>query len=376
MEKKVLAAVLAIIMSVSCASCGKTESDSSAAGESSAVSSDTAESSEESTEEVPETTAEETQVIGEPTSEEAVESPVPTNPYGETADITKYIKNTEIDPPLWKVTDPKSGNSMYLLGTIHVLPNNVSEYPADLMDIYNSVDSIAVEYDVTALQNDINAQMDYVNGMVYSDGSTVKDHISEESYNKAKDYFTSIGVYVDMLDQYTAGYWINQLTSIMMLRLENMEMAGTDTYFIGKAQEDGKEVISIEELSMQTGALNAFSDEYADYLIGEAVDDMDDIEGFAEDYAELYELWAAGSGDILLDMDMDIDELPEDLKDDHEEYLKTMVDDRNKYMADKASEYIKEGKNCLFMVGAGHYSGDNGVDNLLEGMGFTVEKIV
>ena len=376
MEKKVLAAVLAIIMSVSCASCGKTESDSSAAGESSAVSSDTAESSEESTEEVPETTAEETQVIGEPTSEETVESPVPTNPYGETVDITKYIKNTEIDPPLWKVTDPESGNSMYLLGTIHVLPNNVSEYPADLMDIYNSVDSIAVEYDVTALQNDINAQMDYVNGMVYSDGSTVKDHISEESYNKAKDYFTSIGVYVDMLDQYTAGYWINQLTSIMMLRLENMEMTGTDTYFIGKAQEDGKEVISIEELSMQTGALNAFSDEYADYLIGEAVDDMDDIEGFAEDYAELYELWAEGSGDILLDMDMDIDELPEDLKDDHEEYLKTMVDDRNKYMADKASEYIKEGKNCLFMVGAGHYSGDNGVDNLLEGMGFTVEKIV
>lgn len=376
MEKKVLAAVLAIIMSVSCASCGKTESDSSAAGESSAVSSDTAESSEESTEKVPETTAEETQVIGEPTSEETVESPVPTNPYGETVDITKYIKNTEIDPPLWKVTDPESGNSMYLLGTIHVLPNNVSEYPADLMDIYNSVDSIAVEYDVTALQNDINAQMDYVNGMVYSDGSTVKDHISEESYNKAKDYFTSIGVYVDMLDQYTAGYWINQLTSIMMLRLENMEMTGTDTYFIGKAQEDGKEVISIEELSMQTGALNAFSDEYADYLIGEAVDDMDDIEGFAEDYAELYELWAEGSGDILLDMDMDIDELPEDLKDDHEEYLKTMVDDRNKYMADKASEYIKEGKNCLFMVGAGHYSGDNGVDNLLEGMGFTVEKIV
>lgn len=376
MEKKVLAAILAIIMSVSCASCGKTESDSSAAGESSAVSSDTAESSEESTEEVPETTAEETQVVGEPTSEETVGSPVPVNPYGETVDITKYIKNTEIDPPLWKVTDPKSGNLMYLLGTIHVLPNNVSEYPADLMDIYNSVDSIAVEYDVSALQNDVNAQMDYVNGMVYSDGSTVKDHISEESYNKAKDYFTSIGVYVDMLDQYTAGYWINQLTSIMMLRLENMEMTGTDTYFIGKAQEDGKEVISIEELSMQTGALNAFSDEYADYLIGEAVDDMDDIEGFAEDYAELYELWAEGSGDILLDMDMDIDELPEDLKDDHEEYLKTMVDDRNKYMADKASEYIKEGKNCLFMVGAGHYSGDNGVDNLLEGMGFTVEKIV
>ena len=44
-------------------------------------------------------------------------------------------------------------------------------------------------------------------------------------------------------------------------------------------------------------------------------------------------------------------------------------------MAEKASELLKEGKNCLFMVGALHYSEDVGVDNLLEGMGYKVEKI-
>lgn len=361
--KRIIIAVIASAMSLSFASCGSEKSSSSSSSESTVESSVTEESETiEGTSDAPEETTE--------MSETATE-----NLLGETADINNYIESTEIDPPLWKVTDPESGNTMYLLGTIHILPSDVSDYPSDLMDIYNSCDSIAVEYDVTALEKDVNAQMEYLNGMIYSDGSTVKDHISEDTYNKAKDYFDSIGAYSEMLDQYTAGYWINQLSSAMLLRLENISLTGTDAYFISKAQEDSKEVISIEELSMQTDTLNAYSDDYADYTISEMVDDIDDINDFAESYSELYDLWSKGSGEILIDMDMDLENLPDDLLDDHEAYVKVVLDDRNQYMADKASEFIKKGKNCLFMVGAAHYSGDNGVDNLLEKMGYTVEKI-
>ncbi len=367
MEKKVLIAALAIVMAFSCASCGKKDDDSSSKADTVSSAADTTVTSDEET---AVTTADETAVT---TSDET--APAGENSFGSTADINEFIKTKEIDPPLWKVTDSKSGNSMYLLGTIHVLPSEVSDYPADLMDIYNSCDSIAVEYDVTALQNDVNAQMEYVNGMVYSDGTSAKDHLSEETYNKAKDYFTSIGANTKMLDKYKTGYWINQLTTVMLLRLENVELSGTDVYFITKAQADGKDVISIEELSMQTDALTAYSDEYADYAISDMLNDMDDIKGFAEEYSELFEKWANGDGEIPLDDDVDLEELPKDLLDDHEAYMKVMLDDRNKYMADKASEYLKEGKNCLFMVGAGHYSGENGVDNLLEKMGYTVEKI-
>lgn len=363
-KKRVFIAVIASVMSLSCASCGNEKSNSSSSSES--ITESSVPENNEATEETLDTAEEETVDDDESSTE---------NPLGKTADINDYIDSTEINPPLWKVTDPDSGNIMYLLGTIHMLPSNVSDYPSDLIDIYNSCDSIAVEYDVTLLEKDANAQMEYLNGLIYSDGSTIKDHISEETYNKAKDYFDSIGAYSEMLDQYTTGYWINQLSSVMLLRLENMELSGTDTYFISKAQEDSKEIISIEELSMQTDALNAYSDDYADYNISEMVDSIDDINDFAESYSELYDLWSKGSGDIMIDMDVDLDELPDDLLDDHEAYVKVVLDNRNQYMADKASEYIEDGKNCLFMVGAAHYSGDNGVDNLLEEMGYTVEKI-
>ena len=367
MKNKTLIAIVAFVMAFSCASCGKKDDDSSSKKPAAESSADTTVTTDEET---VETTAEETTETTDQETSETVE-----NALGTTADINDFIETKEIDPPLWKVTDPESGNSMYLLGTIHVMPTDASDYPADLMDIYNSCDSIAVEYDVTALQSDLNAQMEYVKGMAYSDGTTVKDHISEETYNKAKDYFTKIGAYTELLDQYTAGYWINQLSTVMLLRLENLELSGTDVYFITKANEDKKEVINIEDISMQTEALTAYTDEYADYTINDLLDEIDDIDGFAEDYGELFDKWAKGDGEIASESEEDIAKIPEDLLDDHDAYSKALLDDRNKYMADKASEYLKSGKNCLFMVGAAHYSGENGVDNLLEKMGYTVEKI-
>ncbi|MBR6580921.1 MAG: TraB/GumN family protein [Ruminococcus sp.] len=369
--RKITAAVMAVAMTLSFVSCEKKDT----ANENN--------TSDKTAETTAVTEAAETTTVTESveTTEAAEEATVAEGEvdiealFGATADINEFITTTDINPPLWKVTDPATGNTIHLLGTIHMLPASITEYPADIMEIYNNADSIAVEYDITAITTDANAQLEYVNGMIYSDGSTVKEHISAETYEKAKAYFESIGAYSEMLDQYTTGYWINQLTSVMLLRLENMQLSGTDAYFIGLAQEDGKEIINIEDLATQTGALNAYSDDYADYTISEVIDSMDDIDEFAESYAELYNGWAVGDGELDFDSDVDVDKLPEDIKDDHEAYVKLMLDDRNQNMAEKASQYLKEGKNCFYMVGAAHYSGENGVDNLLEGMGYTVEKV-
>jgi uncharacterized protein YbaP (TraB family) len=210
------------------------------------------------------------------------------------------------------------------------------------------------------------------------DGTTIKDHLSEDTYEKMKDYFTSVGMYNPLLNQYNAGFWVNLCDELMLTKIDNLELSGTDAYFINKAKEDGKEVIEIETMAIQGNALTAYSDELADYLLSKSIDNAEDIEGYAEDLANLYNVWASGSGEIMEEVEKleeDAEELPEDLKDDEEAYNKIMLTDRNHGMAEKASEYLKEGKNCLFMVGAAHYGGEEGVDNLLEDMGYTVEKI-
>ena len=356
------ALIMAFAMALTVASCDskkKTSSYENAAQE------NTTEASTDTT------TDDSTETASDETSEEELAE----NMFGTTADINDYIKTTDINPPLWKVTDPESGNSLYLLGTMHILPEAAKDYPEELMDIYKNCEAIAVEYDTVSLMSDASAFTAFQNGFVYKDGSKITDHISDETYKKLTDYFDSLGGYSTMLDQYNTGFFINQLNSIMLLRLENVQTSCTDEHFIQLAKNDNKEIISIETLDTQIGALSAYPDDLADYVLNDCLDDMDNIDGYANDISDIYEAWANGSGDILFDSDMDVDDIPEDLKDDYDEYKKTMLNDRNKEMAEKASELLKEGKNCLFMVGALHYSEDIGVDNLLEGMGYKVEKI-
>lgn len=367
--RKITASIMAAAMALTFVSCEKSEEKTENKTDTTVA--ETTAATETTTEaETTEAATEVTTVAEDEASDATIEELL-----GATADINDFITATDINPPVWKVTDPATGNSIHLLGTIHLLPVSVTEYPADIMEIYNNCDSIAVEYDITALATDANAQLEYANGLLYQDGTTVKDHISEGSYTKAKEYFEGIGAYSEMLDQYTTGYWINQLTSVMLLRLENMQLSGTDSYFIAMAQQDGKEIINIEDLSIQTNALNAYSDELADFTINDVIDSMDEIDEFAAEFAEMYDDWANGSGEIAADSDVDLDELPDELKDDYDEYMNVVFDSRNANMAEKASQYLKEGKNCFYMVGAGHYSGENGVDDLLEDMGYTVEKL-
>lgn len=375
MNKKILCAFLTAFLAVSAASCGESDESSEKSESSQTVTEEESQTeSETETETEAETSAPETEAETTETDEENSGGNV--SVYGTTADITKYTTASEITPPLWKVTDPETSNELYIMGTIHVLPNTFTELPDYIMDIYENSDGVAVEYDVTQINSDIRALAAYQQMYMYDDGTTIKDHISDETYQKVKSYFEGIGAYSEMLDQFSAGFWYNQLNSVMILRLENLSTEGVDSSFVEQAKSDGKEVIDIETLDIQVSAVDGYSDELVDFLMSEAIDEMDNIDEYAENLGELYDLWATGDVDPMLEDELEgIEELPDDLKDDYADYMDVMLYNRNKGMAEKASEFLKDGKNYLFMVGSAHYAGDRGVDDLLEEMGYTVEKI-
>ena len=376
-NKKILCAFLTAFLCITAVSCGETEkSESSEKSISTSESETTEETTEASSEEDTAESETEPETQAETTTETEENPDVNVSAYGTMADINKYVTATEVNPPLWKVTDPETSNELYIMGTVHVLPNTFTEFPDYIMDIYENSDGIAVEYDVTQINSDIRALSAYQQMYMYDDGTTITDHISDETYQKAKAYFESIGAYNEMLDQFSAGYWFNQISSVMLLRMENLSLTGVDSTFIENATNDGKEVVNIETLDIQVNAIDGYSDELVDFLMSETIDEMDNIDEYAESLGELYDNWAEGNVDEMLDNEIEeIEELPEELKDDYEDYMNVMLYNRNKGMADKASEYLKEGKNYLFMVGSMHYAGDKGVDDLLTEMGYTVEKV-
>ncbi len=78
------------------------------------------------------------------------------------------------------------------MGTFHAVPEGTYPLPDYIEEVYANCDGIAVEYDTEKLtdpeQLDMAAAQEYSAALVYSDGSTLPDHISEETYTVEKLY--------------------------------------------------------------------------------------------------------------------------------------------------------------------------------------------
>ena len=359
MKKRIMCIIMTALLTASVSACSEPEDMS--------YPEDTTSTETEGTS-VTETTEEKT--AEQKTSEEKTSEPE----SKDVTDLNKYITHEDVKPALWKATDTKTGNELYLMGTIHIMSDDTLPLPDYVMDVYEKCDGIAVEYNINELQSDMDQIMDYYSKMVYQDGSDITDHISKEAYEAARKYLEDNNSYVSMMDYYCPGFWISNIQSLAFAEIKNLSLSGIDSYFITEADKDGKAVVNIETLDIQASVSLGYSDKLADFMLKDTVEACDEIGLVNESVAELYNLWAKGDVDGMLKLE-DADEIPEELKEDYAAYENISIYERNKGMAEKASEYIKDGKNYFFMVGALHFSGDKGVDDLLEDMGYKVERV-
>lgn len=310
---------------------------------------------------------------GEVTTE-ATEATEETKP---AVNITNHVVegNSEgLTPAVWQVTDPESGNSLKMMGTIHLIPDGTSVVPQYVMDIYNESNGVAVEYDISKVQTDMVVQILYLSYFMLTDGTLITDHLSPETYENAKAYLTEIGLYNEAYDAYSPAFWSSLMSSGAIMNIEGMKESGVDQYFIELAKADGKEVRSIEALETQMDAITFMTDELCEYDINSML--QLSAEEMEESFVQLYDMWASGDVEGIADVDSEAAaEYPEEIAADYEAYNQKLLYDRNVGMADAAEEYIKNGDNIFYMVGFAHYAGDGSVIDLLEERGYTVEKI-
>ena len=291
--------------------------------------------------------------------------------------ITDHVVegNTEgLTPAVWQVTDPDSGNSLKMMGTIHLVPESDAIIPQYVMDIYNESNGVAVEYDISKVETDMVVQILYLSYFMLADGTLITDHLSPETYEAAKTFLTETGYYNEAFDNYSAAYWSSLISSAMIMEIEGMSESGVDAFFIDLAKSDGKEVRSIEALETQMEAITFMTDELCEYdinsMLSLSAEEMEEV------FMELYNVWKTGDVEAMAATETDEENAyPEDIAADYEAYNQKLLYDRNVGMADAVEEYIENGDNIFYMVGFAHYCGEGSVIDLLEERGYTVDRI-
>lgn len=284
------------------------------------------------------------------------------------------VVESKITPILYKVTKEGSTNEMYLFGSIHVADSNDLVFPKYVTDAYEKSHYLACEIDESEMTLEKSQEQALL--LMYDDGSTVKEHLSEETYNKVVNFLTERNSYSSLYDIYKPFLLQSFITNLTANDAGLSGESAIDTYFINKAKIDRKKILEVESFEYQANLLTSFSDELYDIILSELVDNYDNE---VKDLKELYNNWKNGNAEEIAELNDD--EIEEDdsyspeLQKEIEEYNKKVVEDRNLTMTDKAIEYFENNQDVFFMVGTLHIVGEKGMANLLSAKGYTVVRV-
>lgn len=290
----------------------------------------------------------------------------------------KEEKKVEIDyinPILYKVTKEGSDNIIYLFGSIHAADKSDLNFASYVMNAYNSSDYTAFEFDIVKYEKDLQKQIDDAKKLLNEDGSTLKDHVSEEQYNKIVNFLKEHNLYNSLYFSYKM-VMIESLISSSTLKDAGLNQeSGIDKYFINQSKKDKKEIFEIENSDFQMDLLADFSDELYLFMINDVIDNYDaEVEGLKK----LYDAWKNGDYNSIIELAFDeynYDTLTDHEKEMIDEYTKTLLDNRNVNMTNIINDYFTNNKNVFVVVGIAHIIGDDGIVNQLSNMGYNVERV-
>lgn len=278
-------------------------------------------------------------------------------------------------PLLYKVTDD-DGNVVWLFGSIHIGRDDYYPLPGYVLDAYNSSDALAVECDINSFESDMKAQMEALALLVYNDGTSIKDHVSEDTYNKAVEIMEENNMYSAALDYYVPSLWSNFVDNCSYTKLKLDVENGIDRYFLELAQEDKKDILEVESAFSQYQMLADFSEELQIYLLESSIESYNELEESKEDINKMMDLWVKGDEKEFADYLNEEEKLESDEEERlYEEYNNAMLVERNNAMTDYAEEMLKSGKEVFICVGIAHIVGDGAVAQQLKSLGYTVEII-
>ena len=275
----------------------------------------------------------------------------------------------------WKVE--KNNNTVYLLGSVHV--GNTTMYPLDndITDAFNLSDMLLVEADMI---NSAAGVEYYMSKAVYSDGTTIKDHISAELYTKLLTVFEKYNLDPAVYGTFKPWVLANELNVFSMTSSETAEdkaksaNLGIDMSLTINAYLSQKPVVELEGIPYQTDLFDNLTQVYQEEYLGSIIENIlntgnGDVSEDAQLLTKWLDYWIAGDltefkKNFAADSSLEDSELTSML------YGKRDVD-----MTDKIQNLLdQEGKATYFVVvGSGHFINDNSIVDLLTEKGYKVE---
>lgn len=255
-----------------------------------------------------------------------------------------------------------SGNGIlqpsYLYGTIHIICKNDFVMTEATKQKFSATQQVYLELDM----DDPKMIPEMMKSIYMTDGSTLKTLMSEADYQKVSKFFRdSLQTNIGMMDKMKP-FVLSSMTIPKLITCPNQSYEET---FVKMANKENKEILGLESVQEQFGALDKMGmKKQADLMLIKVIENWNDGK------QELMQL-------ITDYKNQDVEAMYEDMtksKTIDAQFEEDLLSTRNKSWISKIHKISKE-KPTFFAVGAGHLGGKKGVIALLRNEGFTVKAV-
>lgn len=262
--------------------------------------------------------------------------------------------------PLWELHGKH--NTVYLLGSIHVL--RLSDYPLPpvVLQAYRDAKSVLMEVNLEEISSE-QVQAEMLGSAVLPDGKTLPDVLGRERYGRAAALAHELGVELSLFDQFAPWFAAEAISQLQLTQLGFQPQAGVEMYFMDRARSDGKSVAGLETVHDQISLFQNMSlDTQAEYLLSS----LEQAHDLPKEVDAMVRAWQRG------DTQWFAAELQSELGKDPRLYQSVLVA-RNRKWVPKIEALLDEDRNYLVIVGTGHLVGQGSVIDLLkkDGIGAT-----
>jgi uncharacterized protein YbaP (TraB family) len=255
-------------------------------------------------------------------------------------------------------------NSVYLLGSIHLLRAEDHPLPSIIDAAYEDAEILVMELDMDDLDGAATQRLFNENG-VLRDGTTLRDLMGEELYRRAAIAAEASDIPIDLLAK--SEPWLAAITVEMMAlyRIGFDPKMGVELHMTSLAIQDGKPIEGLEAVEEQLAFLDGLSLQAQRDMLLQTLEDSADM---AESIDDMIRAWR--HGDIEFLETQLLDSLAE-----HEELNDALVTNRNLRWASQIDELLDDRDDYLIIVGALHLVGEDGVPNLLAQRGVKIRQL-
>ena len=263
---------------------------------------------------------------------------------------------------LWKIKGDH--NTMYLLGSVHVLSKQAYPLKPALEHAFDDSNQVVFEIDLTRFTPE-RFRQEFKRTAIYPPGQSLSKKLSPGTVELLRSVLPAYGLTLNQVERFKPWFLAEWLSSRTLEKAGFSEQLGVDLYFYHKAKAAGKPVLGLETLRDQAQIFDRFNDEENELYL---VSTISGLPAYAVMVGRLVDAWKDGNVkvlDQLLNQDKRSDPTTHDV----------LFSKRNSKWMPEIERLAHQNGNYLIIVGAGHLVGDDGVIAQLKRAGYAVQQL-